>query len=397
MVQEDLLLRYPLRIAIPAVSSRAWLGGFNYQLNLARSLASHASDKINPVVFFGDDADDDDVAAFAASPDVEVVRDVSFSRQGQAVRQMRALLLGLDIDAAKAFAARKIDIVFEPARFFGRCLKQPAIAWFPDFQHRRMPQMFNRLARWRREIGFRVQLRYDRTILLSSKDAQNDCENYYPQSKGKTRVLRFPAMIETKDLASDPKLVLSQYQIPDQFIYLPNQFWRHKNHAVVIEALGLLRRRGSDVRVVATGNPSDPRDPVLFARLMGRLDELGATSMFQMLGIIPRSHVIALMQTCSALINPSVCEGWSTGVEEAKLLGVPMILSDIAVHREQAGKAAMYFDVNDAVAVADILAATSQIIFDCPRALVGNAANIAQAFAAEFAEIASEAYERRRW
>ena len=309
---------------------------------------------------------------------------------------MRALFLGLDKDAAKTFAAHKIDIVFEPAKFFGRCLQQPAIAWFPDLQHRRMPQMFGWLAWWRREIGFRQQLRHDRTILLSSKDALNDCEKYYPQSKGRARVLRFPAVIEAKDFATDPKSVLSQYQIPDRFIYLPNQFWRHKNHALVIEALGILRRRGSDVRVVATGNPSDPRDPTIYPRLMSRLNELGATSMFQVLGIMPRSHVIALLRTCSALINPSVCEGWSTGVEEAKMLGVPMLLSDIAVHREQAGVVATYFDVGDPATLADFLVAASQSIVDCPRALADDAANAAQTFAVAFAEIAIEAYRGRR-
>ena len=35
------------------------------------------------------------------------------------------------------FRAKNIDLVFENARFFGWRLPFPAIAWFPDFQHRR--------------------------------------------------------------------------------------------------------------------------------------------------------------------------------------------------------------------------------------------------------------------
>ena len=50
----------------------------------------------------------------------------------------------------------------------------------------------------------------------------------------------------------------------------------------------------------------------------------------------------------SALINPSRSEGWSTTVEEAKSFGVPMILSDIDVHREQTGGTARYFGAEDA-------------------------------------------------
>ncbi len=391
MVQKTLPLRYPLRIAIPIVSSHAWLGGFNYLLNLARALASHASHKITPVVFFGENSAD--IAAFAGWPGIEVVVDRAFSKDGRILRVMQALLFGVDKAALKIFAAQKIDIVFEPAKFFGRCLHQPAIAWFPDLQHRRMPHMFGHLAWLRREIGFRLQLRHRRTILVSSEDAQSDCLKYYAESHRKTRVLRFPALIEARDLPSDPRSVLSQYKIPDQFIFLPNQFWHHKNHALVIEALGILRRRSVEICVVATGSFRDPRNPVLHHKLMSRLHELGATCMFRALGIVPRSHVIALLQTCSALINPSICEGWSSGVEEAKMFNVPLLLSDIAVHREQAGVGATYFDVNDPMRLANILAATIQSIVDQPRSLAVDTADAAQSFAEAFAEIAIETYK----
>jgi glycosyltransferase involved in cell wall biosynthesis len=51
-----------------------------------------------------------------------------------------------------------------------------------------------------------------------------------------------------------------------------------------------------------------------------------------------------LMVASQALLNPSLFEGWSTTVEEARALGVSMILSDIGVHREQAAEGAVYFD-----------------------------------------------------
>ena len=63
--------------------------------------------------------------------------------------------------------------------------------------------------------------------------------------------------------------------------------------------------------------------------------------------MIPLDHVYALLRTSMALINPSRFEGWSTTVEEAKSFGVPMILSDIDVHREQTGGTARYFGVDD--------------------------------------------------
>src|SRR5438046_8352218 len=79
---------------------------------------------------------------------------------------------------------------------------------------------------------------------------------------------------------------------------------------------------------------------------------------FGYVGMIPLDHVYALLRASMGLINPSRSEGWSTTVEEAKSFGVPMILSDLDVHREQAIGTASYFGTDDAVALADHLMRT---------------------------------------
>lgn len=398
MVQEDLPLTRPLRVAFRIVSSRAWQGGFNYQLNLCRALVTHAADQIEVVAFFGEDAMAGDVEAFAADSRMEVIRHPAFSLAGHSVRLLRAVLLGLDKEAAAAFSAARIDVVFESAHFYGRGLQPAAIAWFPDFQHRRLAHLFSRLAWWRREIGFRMQLRCGRTILVSSEDARSDCERYYPQSQGAVQVLRFPAVVAAEDMAVDPVEVKKQYGLPEQFIYLPNQFWRHKNHAIVVEALGILRRRGISVSVVASGNTADPRDPALYRTLLARSEELDVSPLFRVLGVVPRAHVFALMRSCTVFLNPSMCEGWSSGVEEAKLFGVPMILSDLAVHREQAGLLGQYFAPDDAHALAELLAATMHEASMAPilRVPVFDVIERTKAYADAFVSIARHAWETHR-
>ncbi len=56
-----------------------------------------------------------------------------------------------------------------------------------------------------------------------------------------------------------------------------------------------------------------------------------------------------------AVLNPSLFEGWSTTVEEARALQVPMVLSDLPVHKEQAEGIARFFDRTSAPALADAL------------------------------------------
>ena len=58
------------------------------------------------------------------------------------------------------------------------------------------------------------------------------------------------------------------------------------------------------------------------------------------------------MKNAIALIQPSLYEGWSTLVEEAKALNQFIILSDIPVHREQIDQNADFFDPFNAAELA---------------------------------------------
>ena len=103
--------------------------------------------------------------------------------------------------------------------------------------------------------------------------------------------------------------------------------------------------RGTGIQVVCTGDIRDYRQPGYYAQLAAAAEGLGPA--FRVLGLIPPPDAAALMRDCVAVINPSLFEGWSTTVEEAKSLGKRVLLSDIPVHREQAPGRGRYFDPHD--------------------------------------------------
>jgi hypothetical protein len=74
-----------------------------------------------------------------------------------------------------------------------------------------------------------------------------------------------------------------------------------------------------------------------------------------MLGLISRSDQLLLMRNSQAVIQPSLFEGWSTVIEDAKSLQVPVIASNLKVHIEQLGKDGCYFDPHDPEALGEIL------------------------------------------
>lgn len=382
----------PLRFAFNHISRRIWAGGFNYQRNLFAALDRFLPGEFAPVVFAGTRADENELAELVAIPGVEIVRSEVFDGQpGLAA----ALALGLDRGAAAAFRSAHVDVVVESARFFGWRLSIPAVAWIPDLQHHSLPQLFPRTARWRREIGFRVQLASGRTIMLSSESAFHDFKAYYPRASNRVSVVRFATQPPDAFLNIDPSEVIAAYNLPTNYFYLPNQFYRHKNHQLVVDALAILKRRGVEVVVCASGSTEDRREPGYYDLVNSEIRKRGLDTHFRHLGVIPLPHVYALLRASIALLNPSRFEGWSTTVEEAKSFGVPMILSDIDVHREQTAGAARYFGVDDAAALADhLMQLSGQSHRQVVRNIVPQQDGRVRAFAASFAEAMRRAVHR---
>src|SRR5205814_9428766 len=151
----------------------------------------------------------------------------------------------------------------------------------------------------------------------------------------------------------DPQAAAARYALPEKFFLLPNQFSHHKNHLVAFEAVRLLRARGAAVVVACTGSTFGFRGSDYLERIEAFLSEHDLRDAIRILDLIPRADQVALMRRAIALLQPSAFEGWSTVVEDAKTLGKPLVVSDIAVHREQSPPRAMFAGVDDAAAWAD--------------------------------------------
>lgn len=389
-----------MRVGFTLIGGRDWTGGYNYLLNLVRVLRSHPDCGVDPVLFVGNDVADEQVAEFAPLLTQAPIRSPAFDRRFSSLRLARACTLGNVPTATEAFEDARIDVVFEAAQFYGWRFPIATLAWTPDFQHRHLPHMFQRRQWWRREIGYRAQVAAGRILMLSSEDARTDSERFYPGSRGRTVVVRFAVRPPTLPVPPGAEL-LGKYGLPDRFLYLPNQFWKHKNHSLVIEALALLKERGAGVIVAASGNPHDVRHAGHYRRLIQRVGELGVENEFRFLGMLPYGDVVGLTSLCHALVNPSFFEGWSTTVEEAKALGAPLVLSGIDVHREQAGTRALYFDPESPASAAEaMLQAWRRDDLPSPeerRRLAASESDLrVREFATAFARAARTAFDRSR-
>jgi glycosyltransferase involved in cell wall biosynthesis len=69
------------------------------------------------------------------------------------------------------------------------------------------------------------------------------------------------------------------------------------------------------------------------------------------LGEVDDRRLVELYRQAAVLIQPSLHEGFDLPVLEGLAVGVPVVASDLPVHREVAGDCALYARVDDAAAL----------------------------------------------
>jgi len=128
-----------------------------------------------------------------------------------------------------------------------------------------------------------------------------------------------------------------------------------KNLGDFLRALEQLQCQRSDVAgVVTAGLTSGSRAFASQRRAEKQLaKQLAARGMLVDAGPVPRQDVPSLLALADVLAFPSSVESFGHPLLEAQTMGVPVVASDTAVHREIAGTGALYYPLGDAGAMAD--------------------------------------------
>jgi glycosyltransferase involved in cell wall biosynthesis len=180
---------------------------------------------------------------------------------------------------------------------------------------------------------------------LCSNNALDHFQEIYPSSKAITHVLNFSSEAANVNLMTRED-VLSKFGIDRPYFMVCNQFWKHKNHKLVLEAIEQLIDLSDKFIVVFKGKQEDYRHPSYVTDLFEFVEESNINNA-RFLGFIDRVEQLSLMKYSEAIIQPSLFEAWGTVIEDAKVLGVPALDSDIPIHQEQLGDLGYYFKKDD--------------------------------------------------
>jgi glycosyltransferase involved in cell wall biosynthesis len=236
----------------------------------------------------------------------------------------------------------QVDIIFP-----NPVLKQFAgfkkkLFWIPDFQELHYPDFFSAIELQKKKNQQEYITQNNLPLVLSSKSAYNDLKKLSTTSTNAVYVVPFAVTLPDVTQIKVGAL-FEKFAIEQNYFICSNQFWKHKNHQLVLEALQHLKNKGVDIKVVFTGKPYDYRNPSYYKSILQYVDDHGLSSNVTFLGFIDRKEQLVLMKNSMAILQPSLFEGWSTVVEDAKAMGHSVIVSDISVHREQLGQDYPYF------------------------------------------------------
>lgn len=138
-----------------------------------------------------------------------------------------------------------------------------------------------------------------------------------------------------------------RYRLPPRFLFYPAQFWAHKNHERLLQAVAVVRRSCPDVFLVLAG----PRR-YEYEKLVRRVAELGLSDHVIFAGYVPDADLPEFYRRARALVMPTFFGPTNIPPLEAFVLGCPVAISGIYGMPEQVGDAALLFDPQSAPQIA---------------------------------------------
>ncbi|MDR3686667.1 MAG: glycosyltransferase family 1 protein [Coriobacteriia bacterium] len=238
----------------------------------------------------------------------------------------------------------------------------PYVVVVHDLQHKLQPQLpeFADRAEWeRREERMRNSIANATLVVVDSEVGREDVLSCYSElgiAEDAVRPLPFVPAHYVAAVVPEVELrrVRVAQDLPEMYLFYPAQFWPHKNHKRIVEALGLLAREGLRLPLVLVGSRGESAlRAETFATVMQTARELGVDDLVRYLGYVGDDDMSALYAQATALVMPTFFGPTNIPILEAWRLGCPVITSDIRGVREQAGDAAVLVDPSSAQSIAE--------------------------------------------
>jgi len=239
-------------------------------------------------------------------------------------------------------------------------------AWFPlpvlasvhDLMHRYEPHFPETSSRGRshyRDAYLRRLCRRANGILVDSELGKRQVQESYGTPAGKLFVLPYipPGYLSHPDRDADFE---TRYRLPPKYVFYPAQFWQHKNHVRLVNAIAEVRSHHSDICLVLVGSRNNG-----YRVARREVVRLGLERHVRFAGYVPDRDMAEFYRRARGLVLPTLFGPTNIPPLEAFALGCPVAVSGIYGMPEQVGDAGLLFDPHS---VADMASAIGKLWAD---------------------------------
>jgi glycosyltransferase involved in cell wall biosynthesis len=247
------------------------------------------------------------------------------------------------------------DVVYfvTPSNLCTMLQKLNYIATIWDLSHRESPEFpevrtFNTF--FLREKNYQHNLGSALFTLTDSISLADMASRYYGIERNRFIAMPFsPTPTIEQPYSNKAVDVLNKYSLEPHYFYYPAQFWAHKNHIRILQAMLVLR------------NTYDWTPSVIFSgKDYGNLDYIenfikanNLEAQVKILGFVPSDDMRGLYENATAVVMPTYFGPTNLPPLEAWTIGIPLIYS--VQLAEQAGNAAILVDPDSALELADAM------------------------------------------
>lgn len=241
----------------------------------------------------------------------------------------------------------------------------PRVATVHDLTFYRLPRRYPRRHRWYYRALAHTATHAER-IIVPSRAVAADVVRFLGYPPQRIRVVaEAPRTGLAPASATQVAQTLAQLGVERPYLLCLGTAEPGKRAVDAIRALALLRDRGQAVQLVLAGNAGP-----LTAALKREAVRLSVEDRVRFAGYVEEGRLAPLYTAATALIFPSLYEGFGLPPLEAMARGTPVIATQAQAMREVLGDAAILVPLRDPVAIAD----AAQILLEQTAAAAGRAA-----------------------
>lgn len=247
---------------------------------------------------------------------------------------------------------RRPDALFVPSHVLPILHPRNSMVTVHDLGYLHFPNAHTRFQRWHLDISTRWNARASTRLIADSQATKDDLIRHYGTPAEKI-VVAYPGVDPTLRRVEDDRQIQSakaKYGIDGEYLLHLGTLQPRKNLSRLIKAYPRVK---TSCKLVIAGKKG-----WLYDNLFKQVERLGLADRVIFPGYVSDADKAALLSGATALVFPSLYEGFGFPVVEAMACGTPVVCSKTSSLEEVAGEAALLVDPTDT----DDIAAAMQYI-----------------------------------